>query len=524
MPTFDEFPLSSPPNCNHGEKDYPPGCPKSEYFSALEPDTNPDQIGNAHGEFASQLGANPGILGIFETDFSNGPLGCSSNPEFGTAFVYGSGVQSATNSYDISPGHANSAWKVPVTLADCGVEFPAVAGGPSGFGVLEDNDATNQTVYHQFDQATERFDTPVVTVANEFEEQPAVSQDGAGGVYATYLAGFGGEIRLAYSYNGGTTWSGPATLNPDKDGGAGHLTSYVNAAGQGWVTWIDNGSIYAQPFLATDSVPPPAADTITTSQTSATTTGANLTIAAGTTGETDRATIAGVNAPTASGTVAYTLYSASSCAASSKVFSSTGAVTSGVVAPSAPVTSALAPGTYYWQAVYSGNSGSVFGSGGNLPSVSACGSEALTVAAAPDSGYKLEHIKTSSGGTITITLVPDQSGKATVVVTVPTASIASVWAAAAKSKQPKRCKRGQIKLKGKCRPASTVVGRSSAEGTAGAELRLTVHLSSKIKAQLRKGKSVHLIATLTYRSALGGEAAANTYHLTVRGHRAKKKR
>ncbi len=361
-----------------------------------------------------------------------------------------------------------------------------------------------------------------MTIAPEFEEQPAVSQDEAGGVYATYLGGSGGQVRVAYSYNGGDTWSGPTTLNADEDGGADDLTSTVSATGQGWAAWIDNGSVFAQSFDAADTVAPPAPDTVTTSQTAGAASAANIGISAGTVGESDQAKIAGENAADATGTMSYGLYSASSCPASSEVFKSVVAVTSGAAASSAAVTTALAPGTYYWKAEYSGNVGSIFGVKGNAPSASACGAEVLTVLPAtviPSGAYTVKSIVANSDGTVTITLVPAQSGAANLVVTVPTASIASVSATESKSKKSKKCKHGQVKLKGKCRPASTVVGKTSGKGTAGVPLKLVVHLSGKIKSQLKKGKTVHLTATLTYTSALGGKATVHTYQLTVKGHK-----
>ena len=179
-----------------------PASPRSS------PDTNPDQIGNPFGQFAAQAGAQPGVLGIFDTNFTNGPLGCSVQAPFGTAYVYGSGNQSASNSYNISPGSPGSAWKVPVTQADCNVENPGVGGGPSGFGVLETSEATSTTVYHRFDAATMKFDTPLVTVAKQSELDAALSQDGAGGIYGTYLLdGAGGPINLSYSADGGKSFS-----------------------------------------------------------------------------------------------------------------------------------------------------------------------------------------------------------------------------------------------------------------------------------------------------------------------------
>ena len=134
----------------------------------------------------------------------------------------------------------------------------------------------------------------------------------------------------------------------------------------------------------------------------------------------------------------------------------------------------------------------------------------------PSSGYTIESIVGNSNGTVTITFVPTQSGTGTLVVTVPTASIASTSAEAAKAK---KCKKGQIKIKDKCLPSTTVTGKASASGTAGVPLKLTVYLSSKIKAQLKKGKTVHLTATLTYTSSLGGTPTVKTYAVTVKGKR-----
>jgi hypothetical protein len=502
-PTFAEFPLAAPPVCSVKA----PTCA----FAELQPEGIEHELTNVHGVLASQLGTNPGVLGVYET---LGKPGCATGT-FDTAYVYGSGNQEAGNSYNISPGEPKSAWKVGLTEGDCEVEYPAVGGGPSGFGVLEKSIATGQEVYHRFDQNNDTFDTQPVLVDNESGLDPSVTQDGAGGVYATFTAGLD-EAQFAYSYNGGTTWSGPVTLSTAQ---VSNLASSVNPTGQGWATWQVGESVYAQQFDAADSVGPPAPTTVTTSQTAGAASGASIAVAPGTVGETDKATVAGANTSTAGGTVTYTLYSKSNCEASSKVFSGGAtAVTAGAAAPSAPVTTALAPGQYYWQAVYSGNEGNVDGVKGNRPSTSACGSEVLTVAA-PVSGYTIKSIVTNSNGTVTITLVPIESGTATLVLTVPTASIAS--ADAAKSK---KCKHGKIKLKGKCLPAKTVVGKTTAKGKAGVALKLTVRLSGKIKAELKKGKTVHLVATLTYQSALGGKATTHTYNLTIKGHKGKHKK
>lgn len=356
-PTFNEFRLSSPTTCSDENP-----CP----FATLQaPSLN--ELGNPAGAVvASQFGADPGVLAVYPT---LGKPGCASGT-FDTAYAYGSGEQSATNSYNLSPGTPKSAWK-ELTAGDCEVEYPAVGGGPSGFGVVEDDLTRNVTVYHPFDEADHSFDTSYVTIANEFEENPSVSQDGSGGIYATFTSGFGGEVRLAYSSNGGASWTGPATLNPVT--GDSNLTSAVGSTGQGWAVWGDGESVYAQQFDAADAIPPALPTTLTTSQTSGTTTGASITIPAGTVGETDQAAIGGTNATIATGTVTYSLYSSSSCAGT-PVFTSSGAVTAGRAGPSTPITSALAPGTYYWEAAYGGDAR-------NEASASACGSEVLTVAA-----------------------------------------------------------------------------------------------------------------------------------------------
>ncbi|HSZ70960.1 MAG TPA: Ig-like domain-containing protein [Solirubrobacteraceae bacterium] len=136
---------------------------------------------------------------------------------------------------------------------------------------------------------------------------------------------------------------------------------------------------------------------------------------------------------------------------------------------------------------------------------------------APNSSYTVQSIKASSNGTITIVFVPTQSGTATLTVTVPTGTIARREALAAR--HSKKCGKGQSRIKHKCRPTITVSGTVSASGTAGVPLTLTVKPSGKVLAALNKGKAVHLTATLTYKSALGGTPTVNVYSLTVKGKR-----
>ena len=183
---------------------------------------------------------------------------------------------------------------------------------------------------------------------------------------------------------------------------------------------------------------PPAADTILTSQALGATTGSNLSIPAGTVGETDRAVVSGANAGTATGAMTYTLYSKSTCASSSKVFNAGAtSVTAGVAAASLGVTTSLAPGKYYWQATYSGNAGTLAG-GGNAPGVSTCGSEVLTVTAAATLGGS----GSSNGSTVTIT-VSCAVTPCTVTVTItidPPATTASAARVSADKKKKAKTK------------------------------------------------------------------------------------
>jgi hypothetical protein len=130
----------------------------------------------------------------------------------------------------------------------------------------------------------------------------------------------------------------------------------------------------------------------------------------------------------------------------------------------------------------------------------------------PNSSYKVEAIHANSNGTITITFVPTQAGTATLEVTVPTGTIARREAIAAK----KKCKKGKSRIKGKCLPTTTLSGKVSASGVAGAVLKLTVAPSSKVKSALKKGKTVILTATLTYKSALGGTSTVETFHFKIK--------
>lgn len=262
-PTFNAFPLNAPPECSKASCGQP--------YAQLEPPSNPDQVTNGGGVFASTAGAHPGVLNVMNTNFTNGPLGCAAST--GLAYAYGAGNQSAGNSYNVSPGMAGSAWVRPITQLGCNLEYPAAGGGPSGLGLLAKDLGTNREVYKPFNGSTMSWGGSSVVDPTQGGLYPSVSQDGAGGIYATYLGNSADAIKLGYSGNGGTSWH-VNTLNPNSDLRASYLTSAVNGAGQGWAAWFDNGDVIAQPFVATDAYAPAAA----TSSSTATTSGGTVTV------------------------------------------------------------------------------------------------------------------------------------------------------------------------------------------------------------------------------------------------------
>jgi hypothetical protein len=106
----------------------------------------------------------------------------------------------------------------------------------------------------------------------------------------------------------------------------------------------------------------------------------------------DEATLSGSGASTATGTLAYNVYSNSECTTLA-TGAGAGTVTSGVGPASSLVH--LSAGTYYWQASYSGD-------GSNAPSKSTCGSEVMTVKKTTQLSTELSN-GTQKGGTVAAT-------------------------------------------------------------------------------------------------------------------------
>jgi hypothetical protein len=349
-------------------------------------------------------------------------------------------LNDAATGYGVSAGKVNGTSKSAGTLNNeglpayqllaCSAEAPVLAqGGEDGIGVLDEEGSgvsgagsDFQLDYHPFVATATggSFGAPVELADVTGEVLDGVdaldlSEDSGTGVYALWEDG---KTVIDFSANGGASWGGPvATPTPYTAHG---VISGVGG-GNAEIAYDYNPGTGTQVFLQPvnyQELATPAADTLTTTQTSGSSTGASITIPGGTVGETDRATLAGANASIATGTATYALFSKSSCIAASKVFSGgTTAVTGGVAAPSSGVLTALAPGTYYWEASYSGDAH-------NAASVSACGSEVLTVTPATTIGGGASSTGTSITITITCAVVP-----CTVTVTITIDPPASASAA-----------------------------------------------------------------------------------------------
>jgi hypothetical protein len=135
-------------------------------------------------------------------------------------------------------------------------------------------------------------------------------------------------------------------------------------------------------------------------------------------------------------------------------------------------------------------------------------------------GYRVQSIHASAKGAVTIVFVAVQNGTATFEVTAPTAAISRERATAARQR---KCKRSQIRVKGKCLSKTTRSGKLSARARAGVARTLTLQPSTKVAKALKRGRKIALTARLSYRSALGGKSVTRTFHITVKPPRRHKK-
>jgi len=119
-------------------------------------------------------------------------------------------------------------------------------------------------------------------------------------------------------------------------------------------------------------------------------TGGTITVPSGTP-VTDIATLIGANASEATGTITYSVYSDSACTDAVSTGTAQTIIIPGTVPPSSPVT-LDAPGTYYWQASYSGDAA-------NIASSSPCTSTIETIGVATSPNASTLTVQNATGAT-----------------------------------------------------------------------------------------------------------------------------
>jgi hypothetical protein len=244
--------------------DYSEAAPVSPFATITAP-ANAYTLTNQSSEFASQLTGSLGVLGVFDAFPGNtapnasGP--CPSSAPASLVFAYAPLTATATASQiqstlNTSPGNG-SAWS-HLGEVDCDGDNPAVGGGPAGLGLLETNETqlTDELVQYRAFSPPSTFSAPV-TIGRGSSADDSLSQDGSGGIYATWLDADTG-VNLAYSSNRGASWNGPVALATGDGADLGSLVSAVDAAGIGWVVYAENGAEYAQPFDKTYTFLAPA--------------------------------------------------------------------------------------------------------------------------------------------------------------------------------------------------------------------------------------------------------------------------
>ncbi len=214
-------------------------------------------IGNLGGQFAAQRTGSSGVLGVFVADPGPGSSPCPLSARAALVYAFAPIASSTTTAeLNTTSGGAGSPWHA-LAEADCTGTSPAVGGGPSGLGLLETDVAvTGDAVQYRAFSPASGFGNPVTVANGEQGLDATLSQDGKGGIYATWLDGTTG-VDFAYSSNRGADWTAPKILfsNSGDPGGIGSLASAVNASGQAWAVYAAGGREYAQEFSKAGSSP-----------------------------------------------------------------------------------------------------------------------------------------------------------------------------------------------------------------------------------------------------------------------------
>jgi hypothetical protein len=205
------------------------------------------------------------------------------------------------------------------------------------------------------------------------------------------IVGYGANGDPVTGYEGPTSWfSGIGALGSSPTGSG--TINFSPAIPPGGTSYFSLESPPAGGFGS--------GSTLSTTLSGGGQSGASITVIQGT-AVSDTATLSGANAPSATGTVSYNVYSDPNCT-TLVAAAGTGALSAGAGAASSG--ESLNPGVYYWQASYGGDLN-------NKGAVSACGSETLTVLA-PSSTSTIQSGGGLSGASIPVLMgtgVSDQA-------------------------------------------------------------------------------------------------------------------
>ena len=268
----------------------------------------------------------------------------------------------------------------------------SAAGGTVTYGVYSNNTCTQPVIGGQ-DMVTVTdgvvpASTPITLAAGTYYWQASYvdptgtvpSLTGACGAAVETVTGPPVADTVTYTVYSNSTCTTPVEVAGTVTVGADGVVPASPA-----VTLTNPGTYYWQAYYSGDATNLPSTSacgievetitgtatpvTVATSLSGGGQSGASVSVPTGT-GVSDSATLSGTDVATAGGTVTYTVYSNSTCSTS---VGSGGTVTvSGGVVPASGAVTLTTPGTYYWQASYSGDTT-------NAASTSTCGSEVETV-------------------------------------------------------------------------------------------------------------------------------------------------
>jgi hypothetical protein len=427
--------------------------------------------------------------------------------------MFSSGQPSTINFRSYSgTGDPNSATNWTATSQVTTGKLSSLAGGPSGlFLASQDIDAAGHYTQVNVRKYTGSGFGPPLTIQGD------TSGDNAGRIFQTP----GGRVLVAWPGPTRTDGVTPIRLYDSSNGGTftrvGNIAegtpfnaiygASIRAAaaddGLGFVSFQEFGG--GNTFLRVADLTPikSATATVTTLTTAGQAAAPKLTVGPGTP-ITDTATVlspAGTTATGAAGTVAYTVYSDAGCKTLVRTAGTT-AVSGGKAAASLPIS--LPIGTWYYLAAYSGDAG-------NLASTSACGAEVVTVAPASVHVAGIIFV----GGKIIINASFNTSGR--VLVTSQVTSPSTLFASAATKAH--RCKTGHFLLKvgtkKKCVPNS--FGTTTKNIPAPGAYKIKLSPNAAARKALKKGKTLHVKVTLTFKPAGGGKPVVRSVKITVKG-------